>query len=346
MRSRTRWSAFALALALGAAAAGCGGGKKEASTTTTTQPHGTTTTVAPDPAFLTGLPQDDRNKQDRPALVVKIDNSPQARPQAGLDAADVVYEEVVEGGIVRFLAVFHSRDAASIGPVRSVRPVDPDIVTPLKGLFAYSGGTPPFVALIKKAPVTLVGFDELTKAYTKRKGRPAPHNLFTSTEALYKGAREGTPPPPPLFTYLPDGQPFGVAGGSPLTALTVQMGGPTRADWTWDEGPGLWRRTTNGTAHVVDGGGQLGFANVIVQFVRYSNTAARDPAGFPVPTADVIGSGEAWVLSGGRVIKGKWAKPNSAAITQYTDSSNLPIALRPGTTWVALAPLGAATTVR
>ena len=345
MRSRTL--AVVLALLLAVSVAACGGGKKDARpTTTTTEPDPTTTTVAPDPAFLTGLPQDDRNKQDRPALVVKIDNAPEARPQAGLDAADVVYEEVVEGGIVRFLAVFHSKDAASVGPVRSVRPVDPEIVTPLKGLFAYSGGTPQFVSLIKRAPVTLVGFDELTKAYTKRKGRPAPHNLFTSTEALYKGGRAGTPPPPPLFTFLPSNQPFGVAGGSPLTSFTVQMGGPTTALWTWDEGPGVWRRTTNGTPHVVDGGPQLGFANVIIQFVRYTNTSARDPAGFPVPTAQVIGNGDVWVLSGGRVVKGKWAKPNAAAITQYTDAGNLPIALRPGTTWIALAPIGAPTTAR
>lgn len=344
MRSRALTLLLALVLVVGVAA--CGGGKKEASTTTTTEPHGTTTTAAPEPSFLTGLPSEDRNKQDRPALVVKIDNSPQARPQAGLDAADVIYEEVVEGGIVRFLAVFHSHDAASVGPVRSVRPVDPLIVTPLKGLFAYSGGTPQFVALIKKAPVTLVGFDELTKAYTKRKGRPAPHNFFTSTEALYKGAKEGTPPPPPLFTYLPTGQPFGVAGGSPLTSLTVQMGGPTRADWTWDQAASVWRRTTNGTPHVVEGGGQLGFTNVVVQFVRYTNTTARDPAGFPVPTADITGSGEAWILSGGRLVKATWSKPNAAAITQYTDADNLPVALSPGTTWVALAPLGAATTVK
>jgi hypothetical protein len=338
---RSRRLVVALALLLPA----CGGGE-DAATTTTTQAHGTTTTVAPDPAFLTGLPQHDRNKQDRPALVVKIDNAPPARPQAGVDAADVVYEEMVEGGVVRFLAVFHSRDAKSVGPVRSVRPVDPEIVTPLKGLFAYSGGIPQFVKLIKKAPVTLVGYDELTKAYTLRRDRPSPHHFFTSTEALYKGAEEGTPPPPPLFTYLPAGQPFGVAGGSPLTSFTVHMGGKTRADWTWDAGPGQWRRSTNGTPHDVEGGGQLAFTNVIVQFVKYTNTSARDAAGFPVPTAQVIGSGEAWVLSGGRLVKATWSKPNIAAITQYSDADKLPVALQPGTTWVALAPVGAPTTVK
>lgn len=341
-----RRSFVAVVAALALVAAACGGGDKKASPTTSSSADIPTTTLPPEPAFLTGLPQPDRKKQDRPSLVVKIDNAPEARPQAGLDAADVVFEEVVEGGIVRFLAVFHSKDADAVGPVRSVRPVDPEIVTPLGGLFAYSGGTKPFVAAIKKAPVTLVGFDELTKAYTKRKGRPAPHNLFTSTTELYKGAEDSAKPPPPLFTFLPTDQPFGVAGGSPLTHFSVQMGGPTKAGWDWDAGVGVWRRLTNGSPHTVDGGEQLGFANVIVQFVKYRNTSARDPSGAPVPTAEVIGSGEAWVLSGGRLVKAKWEKKNAAAITAYTDGAGQAIRLRPGTTWVSLAPVGAQTTVR
>ncbi|HEX2039203.1 MAG TPA: DUF3048 domain-containing protein [Acidimicrobiales bacterium] len=325
--------------------AACGGGDDESKRTTTT-PKETTTTAPPPAAFLTGLPQPSEDKQRRPALIVKIDNAPQARPQAGLDAADVVYEEMVEGGVVRFLAVFHSRDAASVGPVRSVRPVDPDIVTPLRGLFAYSGGAPQFVRLIKRAPVTLVGYDELTKAYTKRNDRPGPHNLFTSTAALYKGAKDDVLPPPPLFTFLPSGQPFGVAGGAPLTHLTVQMGGQTKAEWVWDPATSVWRRTTNGTQHTVEDGAQIGFTNVIIQFVRYSNTSSRDPAGFPVPTAEVTGAGDAWVLSNGRLVKGRWAKANAAAITEYKDGAGLPIAMTPGTTWIGLAPIGAATSVK
>lgn len=339
---RRRFVVLALVLLLLAPACG-GGGKKKATTTTTLE---TTTTAPPPAAFLTGLPQPSEDKQRRPALVVKIDNAPQARPQAGLDAADVVYEEVVEGGVVRFLAVFQSEDASTVGPVRSVRPVDPDIVTPLRALFAYSGGAPQFVRLIRNAPVTLVGYDELTKAYSKRRDRPAPHNLFTSTAALYKGAKEDSVPPPPLFTYLPTGQPFGVAGGSPLTYLLVQVGGQTKTEWTWDPAQSVWLRSTNGTPHTVEGGAQLGFTNVVVQFVRYSNTSSRDPAGFPVPTAEVTGAGDAWILSNGRLIKGRWGKPSASAVTEYKDSAGLPIALTPGTTWISLAPIGAATTVR
>ena len=335
-----------VALALSLVAAACGGGGDTAAPTTTTVAEATTTTLPPEPAFLTGLPQHDPDEQDRPALTIKVDNAPAARPQAGLEAADVVFEEVVEGGVVRFMAVFHSRDADSVGPVRSVRPVDAEIVTPIKGLFAFSGGAPQFERLIKKAPVTLVDWDSLTDAYTLRKGRPAPHNLFTSTAELYKGAKKSATPPPPLFTFLPTGQPFAVAGGSPLTSFGVQMGGRTKAEWEWDDGVGVWRRVTNGTPHTVDSGEQLGFTNLIVQFVRYTDTTSRDSAGFAVPTAKVIGKGEAWVLAGGRLVKATWEKKSASAITTYNDSANLPVTLTPGTTWVALAPIGAQTTVR
>jgi len=124
------------------------------------------------------------------------------------------------------------------------------------------------------------------------------------------------------------------------------MGGQTKAEWTWDATASVWRRTTNGTQHTVDTGGHLGFTNVIIQFVRYSNTSSRDPAGFPVPTAEVKGAGDAWILSNGRLVKGRWAKANAAAVTEFKDGAGLPIAITPGTTWVGLAPLGAATTVR
>ena len=81
----------------------------------------------------------------RPALAVKIENSVDARPQSGLNAADVVWEEVVEGGITRFVAVYHSTLPPEIGPIRSVRPMDAAIAGPLHGLFAFSGGQGPFV---------------------------------------------------------------------------------------------------------------------------------------------------------------------------------------------------------
>ncbi|MGH9157764.1 MAG: DUF3048 C-terminal domain-containing protein, partial [Acidimicrobiales bacterium] len=136
---------------------------------------------------------------------------------------------------------------------------------------------------------------------------------------------------------------FAPAGAAPTTHLTVNVSGRSRADWDFDAAANLWRRGTNGTAHTVEGGGQLGFTNVVVQFVAYRNTSARDQSGNLVPTAAVVGQGPVTVLSAGQMVKGTWSKASSNAATEYRDSAGAPLALTPGTTWVTLAPTGSAT---
>ncbi|MEO6120712.1 MAG: DUF3048 domain-containing protein [Acidimicrobiales bacterium] len=341
-----RFRGAALVLAGLSVLAGCSGGGDEPAAGPRRGGAGgeaavsSTTAAPPVLAPLTGLSSPNAG---RPALVVKVDNSPAARPQVGLDKADVVFEEVVEGGEVRFMAVYQSQDAESVGPVRSVRPVDPDIVSPLGGLFAYSGGAPQFTALIRRAPVTLVGFDELSRAYTRRRDRRAPSNLFTSTAALYAGAKADDTAPPPLFGFVGTGVAFAPSGAVPAVHLTVNVSARSRADWDFDAATQLWRRGTNGTAHTVEGGAQLAFANVVVQFVPYRNTSSRDPAGSPVPTAEVVGTGPVLVASAGQTVRGTWSKSSPTAVTEYRDGAGAPLALTPGTTWVTLAPTGAAT---
>lgn len=322
-----------------------GGGDEPGGTEAPTTSGSPAPTAVPVTAPLTGLPGDPA-KLRRPALIVKIDNGAGARPQAGIDRADVLLEEMVEGGLVRFMAIFQSQDADNVGPVRSVRPVDPDIVSPLRGLFAYAGGAPQFEELIRRAPVTLLGYNQLGKAYRRRRDRAAPHNLYTSTSAVYAGAPAAAQPPPPLFPFLPPGQPFAAAGAGPATHLSVRISGSSRADWDYDAAANGWRRGSDGTPHTVEGGGQLILANVIVQFVPYSDTSSRDPAGNPVPTANVVGTGPAIVLSGGKLTRGTWSKASATAVTGYADSAGAPIRLTPGTTWITLAPTDAGTAAR
>jgi hypothetical protein len=337
-RRRTALAALALSLALSLLVSACGGGDDDGAA----QDEPPVPLVAP----LTGLPVADPQLVNRPALLVKIDNAPQARPQTGLDKADVVYEEMVEGGIVRFLAVFHSQEGGSVGPVRSVRPVDADIVTPIRGLFSYAGGAAQYKALVARAPVRLVGIDELQGGYIKRRGRSAPHNLYAETKKLYEAAGGDMTSPAPLFTYLPAGQPFAPAGAGPVTSVTVNISPASRATWDFDPAGNVWLRGTNGTPHTVEGGPQLRFSNVVVQFVQYRNTGNRDAAGNPVPDATVIGSGEALVLSAGKLVKARWTKNSSTEATIYADSAGQRIPLTPGTTWVTLAPIGATTQAR
>ena len=342
----TRRAAVALAAASALLLAACGGGggakRKAAAPTSSEPPTIATTTTAPPTYPLTGLPATDPVILGRPALIVKIENAPEARPQSGLDAADVIYEERVEGTIVRFMAVFQSRDADPVGPVRSLRSTDPPVVTPIGGLFAYSGGIGPFIALLHQAPVVDVGVNAFDAAYYRRPGRPAPHNLYSSTPRLRQRTPAGAKPPPPLFTYLGPGEPFAPAGVGPATHLDMSFGPLTSATWDWDPQAGVWRRGTNGTPHTVESGAQLGFTNVILQYVPYRNTGQVDPVREPVDEAVVVGSGDAIILCQGKVVKGTWTKGSAGDVTRYTDAAGQAVKLAPGTTWVMLAPVGAA----
>jgi hypothetical protein len=330
---------IALTLLVGA----CGGKKKEVVRAKRKPPATTTTVPAVFP--LTGLPVGNAAAAARPALTVKIENAPESRPQAGLQSADVVYEEQVEGGLTRFLAVFHSTDADLVGPIRSLRPTDPNIVRPFGGLFAYSGGTSKFIGMLHATPLQDIGYDSLPKLYDKRRDRKAPHNFYSSTGRLYSAARKGMQAPPPFSPFVPTGQPFAPAA-PPAVHLSVPMGS-TAADYDWDAAAGGWKRTTNGTPHLLEGGAQLTSTNVIVQFVAYQNSPGDfDVIHNPVSVATVVGSGDAWVLAGGKVVKGKWSKPSPEAMTAFTDAAGAPVALLPGRTWVLLAAVGAAAAVR
>ena len=333
---------LAAAALLGLVVSGCSGGphaKVSAPKTTATLPP---TTTLPPTFPLTGMAVGTSGLAHRPALVVKVENAPESRPQSGLDVADVVYEEVVEGGISRFLAVFQSSDADVVGPVRSVRPTDPDLVRPIGGLFAYSGGTEKFIDLLHQAGVHDVGFDVLDRAYYRRKGRPSPHNLYSSTRKLYDQATPSDKAPPQLFQFLRPNASLPPAGAMAANHLGLTLGNLSHLQWDWDVTTGGWKRSEEGTPHLLDGGAQVQATNVVVQFVSYRDSPGDfDVNRAPVPRADLVGSGDAWVLSGPQLVKGHWTKSAPDAVISYTDASGAPLALTPGHTWIELAPVGA-----
>lgn len=287
-------------------------------------------TPSPVPVYthpITGVAyQGPQDWQQRRTLVAKIENSLQARPQSGLDRADLIYEELVEGGITRFVVVFHTRGADRIGPIRSARHVDPDIVTPLSPLFAYSGAVPPVIQALRAVPqITDVGVDRVPGAYYRDRGRSSPHNLYSSTEALRRG-RDGGDPPPPLFSFLPsDADP--TAGGEPAGSVTFAFArNSERVRWSYDPGEGLYLRSHGNTPHTVEGGDQIGVRNVLVQ--RLSS-----------PT-QVLGEGEALLFRDGRVFSGRWIRGSVGEPTHFVDASGQPLLLAPGSTWVELLPSG------
>jgi Protein of unknown function (DUF3048) N-terminal domain/Protein of unknown function (DUF3048) C-terminal domain len=324
MRSRLLLSFVALSVV---AVAACGGGgtatakKKAAPTTTTTQ--------GPPVAPLTGQPDPGGQTLTKPALSVKIENTPEARPQTGLDQADVVYEEVTEAGITRFIAVFNSNIPPIVGPVRSVRIMDPDLLAPLGGIFVYSGGIQETVSALGQTPgvnaVVDTGSDPaLFRDHTK----VAPHNLYGHTDQLL--ARGGKPIPiTPLFKYVPTGTQF---TGNPVQTFTVKYDPLYAPSYAWDAASGTWKRSIGLAPFMDSDGKQVAPNNVVVQFV---GCCLPSPEGGNFQT---VGNGAAWFFSNGQLVEGKWSRTDRSQATQYTDINGQPMALTPGKTWVELLP--------
>jgi hypothetical protein len=284
---------------------------------------------------LTGTEAGGRGAPERPALAVKVENLSSARPQAGLNGADVVYEQPVEGGITRFIVIFQCRNADRIGPVRSVREVDPTILvqfgTPLLG---YSGGVQGVIRTIRGAGVKDVNIDEVPEAYQIDPNREAPHNLYTTTRNLYRFGRGGRQVPDPVFVYeeeVPEGA---------RRARTVHVSFSPESDvfWRYRRGQTRYLRFHGEEPHTLEDGSQVSATNVVVQVVVVRPTGRLDPAGNPVPEPVVTGSGRAFVFRNGRVIQGRWVRESRDEITRFEDRQGNEIALAPGTTWVELFP--------
>ena len=285
-------------------------------------------------SVLTGRPN--ANGNARPALVVKIDNVPRARPQTGINGADIVYVELVEGGVTRYAAVFHSEEVGTVGPVRSMRTTDINLLRPLnQPLFANSGANQITTAAVNASPLVNIGAATgAGGAYFRNSGRPAPHNLFSSTGALRNAGGSAGGAPPELFnirrpgTDLPNASE--AAGG-------VRVSYPnTNVRYEWD-GSG-WARTQDNAATVDTNGARTSPETVIVQFTTYGVS----PADANSPEAQVVGSGAAWIFTEGRLIRGTWDKPTPNAVTQYFDSNGNPVELLPGRIWVELPQPGGA----
>ena len=344
-----RLAATVLALSLVAA---CGGGDDDEAASTTTTEKSTTTTLQADIAEgafpLTGQPGNNSPNLSRVTLAIKYDNAPKARMQAGLNRADVIYEEKVEDGVTRFLALFHSDEPTeAIGPIRSARTTDIALLVPLnRPLFAYSGTNDVFQKAIDTAPLVDLSPNK-ANVYFRQRGRPAPYNLFSTTRAFFGLAPQGAQPPPNLFAYRAEGAPFEGAGIAPANGVNVVYKGrniTTIADWTWNASAGVYERSTDGVPHLdaIDNS-RVNAKNLIVQFADYVDTGERDTSGEPVPEGKLVGEGEAWIFSDGKLVKGRWSKASMEAVTVFTDSDGKKVRLAPGRTWLEIPPPGSAT---
>jgi hypothetical protein len=312
----------------------------------------TTSSAAPPPPPppvlwpLTGL--ESGTVPPHPALAVKIENSVDARPQTGLNAADTVWEEVVEGGITRYVAVYHSTLPAEIGPVRSVRPMDPAIAAPLHGLFGFSGGQADYVSAVTDAGMQVLSFDNGDAGFYRIDTRNAPHNVYADPTVLVAQADpQHLAAPTAQFDIAatPD-QATAVTVGTPAATLGLTLSRLSHPNWSWSVPDAKWVRAEDATPAVEADGTPMRAATVVVLRVDVVATAGRDPAGNPVPETVLEGRGEALVATGGRTMAATWAKNAVTDRLVLLGSDGNPVRLAPGNTWVELVPnRGGAVTV-
>jgi hypothetical protein len=272
---------------------------------------------------------------DRPALAVKIENSPEARPQASLNDADIVVEEPVEGGYTRFIAIFQCHASKRVGPVRSGRTTDPDYLRQLgPAVFGYAGGPDVVKDEVPEVGLVDVNYIVAARAYTRDETRSAPHNLYSTTAALWRAAGNPGGAPGALFAYGEEWD--GKARRATLAHLPYSS--VSDVVWTWRPAKRAWFRSHGDVPHVLEGEEQVSAANVVIQVVQVTDSNIVDAAGNPSPDVKLTGSGKAFVLRDGKVIAGRWRRAGLNAVTVFETRGGEEITLAPGRTWVQLLP--------
>ena len=271
----------------------------------------------------------------RPALLVKVANNPEARPQTGLAEADLVIEEVTEGGITRFLVVYHSELTEVVGPVRSARPVDAQLVAGFGHPgFAYSGAREEVRAILARTPAVMI--TEGAPGFFRDRGQyashpVAPHNLFLELSPALEAVAEAGARPLTGIGWQFDEDPPAAAATSG-TSVDIAMSRTFTTSWSYDAAAELYRRSQNGAPTEVTGAGRIGAANVVVLDTRHYIGASG------YPETDVLGSGPARILRDGQAFAARWSKPRETdPLALLLADGSGPFPLKPGPTWIHLA---------
>lgn len=302
----------------------------------------------------------------RRPLAVKVENDPAARPQSGIVDADLVYEELVEGGITRFVCVYLSKEPPAIGPDRSARPSDTDICYYLNPLFACSGGERTVVSMIQASGMNYI--EEDATHFWRDRSRHAPHNLYTSDALLRQYLAEtgdtykGLPVSGLAFSggeeekeqpaggeqveesagEAVEGSGEAAAGESVMWSPATTVNVPYKtavcaASYQYDPASDSYLHLINGTPHTdLTTGARVAPRNVIVQYCTVTNSNLTDVTGSTVPVTQVIGGGKCLVFTGGKAFHATWRKDNRSSPTRFTDENGNLLPLKPGQTWIHL----------
>ena len=272
---------------------------------------------------------------NHPSLCAKVDNSEDARPQYGLNGADIVFEQYVEGGLTRYVACWDSNVPDQVGPVRSIRPMDPDIISPFGGIVAYSGGQLRFVEMMRDTVVynAIEGQTDTEETMYRTDDKVAPHNVGVAANEIISQHLD-LAPPQQMFAFssnVATSTPARV--GAPQATIDVTFSGERYPSWTYDPVAQVYLRSQEGAPDTGEDGEQLQATHVIVMMVQI------DWEYTPVPRTIMVDSGEAWVSTGGKTVHAQWSKASRESPILFVDDRGLIIRIAPGNTWIEMPPV-------
>jgi hypothetical protein len=324
MRSHRRLHAFAaLAVVAALTLSACGGNDNQNSGGSTQQKSA----AKPVPRSpITGLPLTSTPKH--PIMGVKIDNSANSAPQVGLSKADMVVEELVEGGLTRLAAFYYSSIPDNVGPIRSMRASDIDVVSPVHATMVTSGAAGRTIARIRGAHIPFYG--EGSPGMYRSSERAAPYNLFVHLNDVAKAAKAKAATPANYLQWGDKHLPKGIK----VTTIGAQFSGGHTTQWKFENGS-YHNLNSNAPA-----GDQFPATNVLVLRVREGNAGYLDPAGNPVPETLFTGKGNALLFHDGRMIAANWHKGKApgSRIT-LTTKKGQKLEVPAGHTWIELVPV-------
>jgi hypothetical protein len=284
---------------------------------------------------LTGEDPESGVDIDRPAVAVKIEDAPDARPQSGLENADLVFEERVEGGITRFLVIYHCDDTDHAGPVRSGRFDDPKLAKPFTEVLAASGSNSIVEKEMNRRDMIYRDENSTSALFRDPPGVIQIHSLFANTKKLRKIAvrKKVGPPTRDVFTFGP------LAGDAkPARRVTINFTESNAIEYKWKGH--LWRRFEAGLPFMAAAGDQIAIPNVLIQVVKVDNSDGLvDAAGNPSPELTLVNaSGKLFLFREGKVIKGRWRMRDVGDPPVYETLDGKPMVFATGPIWVELVP--------
>lgn len=309
----------------------------------------TATPFPPNINPLTGLPVADPAVLERSPIIAKISNAPPlVRPQAGIGAADIVYEHYVEGGLTRFSAIFYGEAPRRVGSIRSARLIDYELVPIYQGLLAYSGASNGVLALLEGSEFwerTYMGIRYGLPYFWRDETIEVPHNLFMNAEALWERAAAEGVSQHPTFQGMAfsDTPPDGSEGTASRIDLRYRA---TWVVWEYDRDTARYRRTSDGQPHYDSNTMQrVTAANVVILYANHRLTDIiesqwQGSVSYSLEV-ELWFEGDAVVFRDGQMYAARWQRPTREALLTLHTVDGEPLLLKPGNTWVQVFPLPA-----